>query len=349
MPTIFDVAKLAGVSIKTVSRVMNDEANVREQTRVAVLEAVEKLSYRPHRGARMMRAQRSGIIGLVTGTISFTETDPIEAGLSSIHIVRGVQQVCRRSGHTLMVADPGDSQDDLLRLLETFRDYRADGVIYAANYLQQVAIPTKHGLPVVLANCVDGYGTPAFIPDDRHGQRLAVEYLVGRGHRKIGFVGLETELIAGQRRREAFVDAITEARLPYRHEWVAIGSRPRDDTGIFAPLEAVLTGMLAGADRPTAICFGNDVMALRAGAVIERLGLAVPQDISIMGYDNDVTIAEAVRPRLTTVQLPYLEMGRLAASFLLETLTSGAPLKPQPPHNVPGRIIERDSVRLLAE
>lgn len=347
MTTIFDVAKLAGVSIKTVSRVMNREQNVRHDTREAVLQAVEKLSYRPHRGARMMRAQSSGVIGLITGAVSSTETAPVEAGLSAIQIVRGVHRVCRTSGYTLMIADPGESQEELLRLLETFRDHRVDGVIFAANYLQQVAMPAQLGMPLVLANCFDAYETPAVIPDDYQGQRLAVEYLIAQGHRKIGYVGLETELIAGRRRRDGYLSAMADAGLFTPPSWTAIGSRPHERMELFAPLEAALAAMLSAPDRPTAICFGNDIMALRARALLERRAIVVPDDISLMGYDNDTTICEAIRPRLTTVELPYLEIGKAAALSLLGLIGTTGDRQHRPPQVVPGRIVVRDSIRAV--
>ena len=344
MASIFDVARLAGVSIKTVSRVMNDEPGVRDTTRQSVIAAAEKLSYRPHRGARMMRSQRSGIVGLVTGALSFHAVAPTESGLSSLHIARGVQQVCRRHGRTLMISDPGDSTEDLLSLLDTFRSYKVDGVIFAANYMQQISVPWRPDLPMVLANCCDGSGTQAFVPDDYAGQRGAVEHLIAKGHRRIGYIGLETEILAGQRRRDGFVDAMTEAGLLLEPGWVWIGSRPRREGAIFSPLEDAIAGALAAKSRPTAICFGNDVMALRAMPILEKAGIAVPDEISIIGFDNDATIAEALRPRLTTVELPYFEIGNAAAEALLARIGSGERTPPSDPVKVACRVVARESV-----
>ncbi|MDE0112833.1 MAG: LacI family DNA-binding transcriptional regulator, partial [Albidovulum sp.] len=136
--TIEEVARRSGVSSKTVSRVLNREPVVRPETREKVALAIKELGYRPHPGARIMRGRRSGIIGLITSAISDAGEPASESGLSSIHIARGVQQVCREKGFTLMIADSKGKTDEIRQLTEIFENHRVEGIIFTADHHKQV-------------------------------------------------------------------------------------------------------------------------------------------------------------------------------------------------------------------
>lgn len=347
MATIIDVAQLAGVSIKTVSRVVNRESSIRPETIEKVTRAIEMLGYEPHHGARLMRSGKSGQIGFITGLFSDAEVGSTRAGLSDLHILRGAQQASRAARKTLLVADMGGDQQTVEALLKTFATYRVEGVIYAAPYHQQVLLPQPKDTPLVLVNCFDLARTPAVVPDDALGQSRVVDHLVAQGHRRIGYVGIDENMVAGRLRKAAFLESCARHGLTLQHCPVRSGSalQAREP---FAPLSAALEDIVRLPVRPTALCVGNDVMALHAIRLLEALGLRVPQDIALMGFDNDELICEAVRPRLSTVVLPYFEMGRIGVERLLERI-AGQPAAADAWQRVAGDIVDRDSVPALAE
>jgi LacI family transcriptional regulator len=342
MANIFDVAQLAGVSIKTVSRVVNREARIRPETIAKVTRAIEMLGYEPHHGARLMRSGKSGQIGFLTGLFSDAEVGTTRGGLSDLHILRGAQQAGRLARKTLLVADTGGDAQTVEALLKTFAAYRVEGVIYAASYHQQVMLPPLKDMPLVLVNCFDLQGTPAVLPDDALGQVRVVDHLVRRGHRRIAYVGIDENMVAGRLRKAAFVEACVRHGLDTAACPIRIGSK-LEPGGPFLPLPAALHDILAHSPRPTALCFGNDVMALHGVRFLEEHGVRVPQDIAVMGFDDDRTICEAMRPQLSTVGLPYFEMGLAAVARLL----ADPPVPPAPWQLVAGDVVERDSTPAL--
>lgn len=318
MSTIFDVARLANVSIKTVSRVANGEASVRLQTRAKVKKAIAQLNYTPHKGARMMRSSKSGVFGMITSAISSTQKRTIDAGLSSIHIIRGAQEVMKNAGKLLMIADTSGDIEELDTILSTFISHSVDGVIIAAEHHQQIILPLRKNLPIVIANGFDAANTPAVIPDDFGGQFAATQYLIKKGHQRIGMIGLNDELIASSLRRDGFYQALHTSKNSTGQYNCGVDSQAENQ---FSPLPHALDTMLHNF-QPSAICFGNDIMAMRARALLSERGIEVPASMSIIGFDNDVAICESLSPALTTINLPYLEIGASAAKRLL-SLASG--------------------------
>lgn len=349
MADIHDVAKLAGVSIKTVSRVVNREPGVRDATRERVQQAVDKLQYKPHSGARLMRSGRSGLIGLVTSTISTVSRDPAKAGLSSIHIVKGIQQICREAKKTLLIIDTEPDAEDVQDSVDILLSHRVEGIFHVLDYHRLIAPLQVVDTPYWLVNGYSTAQTPAVVPDDFTGQMLAVEYLIEQGHSRIAYVGLATELEAGRLRHEGFLQAMRQHGFANGQVLTEQGMASFNDNS-FSRLPEALGRLLSQPVAPTAICFGNDLMALQAIVLLEKRGLRIPEDLSIMGYDNDVATASAARPKITTVALPYQRMGRVAAQQLMQqlqspesnTTTSNYPIK------VKGEVVPRESVRLLA-
>ena len=182
MATIYDVAKVAGVSAKTVSRVLNGDGPVGRETREAVEAAMRDLGYVPSNAARMMRASKSGLVGLITGAISTAGEIARPAGLPDLFIVQGIQQVMAQAGMTLMIADTAGRSETVPHLIDTFLSHRVEGLIYVAEYHQQVRLPKITGqTPLVLVNCFDDAGTPAVVPDDQRGQYALVNRLIRAG------------------------------------------------------------------------------------------------------------------------------------------------------------------------
>lgn len=343
MTTIYDVAKLANVSPKTVSRVLNGDAPVGETTRAAVREAMAQLGYVPSNAARMMRSNKSGIIGLITGAISMSPTHTQPAGLPELLLVQGIQQVMAGSDKTLMIADSGGRSERVPHLIQTFLRHRVEGLIYVAEYHQKVRLPRiPDGTPLVLTNCFDDAQTPAVLPDDRRGQRELVSRLIGAGHSRIAYLTLRSDIIATQLRLQGHKDALAKAGLPFDAALVQcceVGT-PEQETGV---LWAAIDRMLNLADPPTVFCAGNDRLALKAYGILRSRGLRIPDDISVAGYDNYAVIAETLYPPLTTVELPYTAMGVRAGQRLLDLISNDAAAAAEP-EMVAGPIHWRGSV-----
>jgi len=339
--TIYDVARAAGVSPKTVSRVMNGDAPVNEKTREAVEAAMVFLNYVPSSAARTMRSQRSGLIGMITGAISSTQQFE-DAGLPEIYLVQGAQRVFAQSNRTLLIADSDGRADRIPALLQTFREHRVEGVLYVAEYHQEVSLPeTLRDGRIVLANCFDADGTPCVLPDDEGAQFALVDGLIRRGHTRIGYLTLPdtyaacTLRVAGYRRAHAANGIESNDRLI---QVGALASATHEFDLLWDALDRVLRA------EPTVICCANDKMAMRVYGLLRERGMAIPRDISVAGYDDYRTIAEHLHPGLTSAQLPYAAMGARAADKLLRLIT-GTQRPDEPAHElVSGPVAWRDSV-----
>lgn len=330
MSTIYDVAQRAGVSAKTVSRVLNGDGPVNATTREAVEKAMVELGYVPSRAARMMRAQKSGIVGLITGAISTRNQPAHQQGLPDLFIVQGVQRALQSTDMTLMIADTAGRKDRVPALIDTFLSHRVEGLIYVAEYHQEVKLPpVPADTPLVLANCFDASGTPSVLPDDRRGQRDLVTRLIAAGHRRIGFLALRADMVAGQLRPMGYRDALAAADISFDP---ALLSQIDFDAPEIGPqlLWDSIDRMLHLAEPPTVLCCGNDQMALMVYGILRSMGRKVPEDISVAGYDNYRVIAETLYPPLTTVELAYTAMGVRAAERLIALIAGGGREEPGP-------------------
>jgi LacI family transcriptional regulator len=343
MATIYDVARIAGVSAKTVSRVLNGDGPVGAKTREAVEAAMRDLGYVPSNAARMMRSTKSGLVGLITGAISTAGEIARPAGLPDLFIVQGIQQVMAQAGMTLMIADTAGRSETVPHLIDTFLSHRVEGLIYVAEYHQHVTLPQRAGeTPLVLVNCFDDAGTPCVLPDDRRGQRELVNRLIAAGHRRIAYLTLRDEIVATRLRGQGYRDALAEARLPYDQILVQNCDLEGRD-GEAQLLWDTIDSMLRLPEPPTVFCCGNDKMALAVYGILRSMGRKVPDEVSVAGYDNYRVIAETLYPPLTTVDLPYLAMGVRAAQRLL-ALISGEGRDDRSPLLVAGPVHWRASV-----
>ena len=343
MATIYDVARRAGVSPKTVSRVLNGDAPVGAQTREAVQQAIAALGYVPSSAARMMRSNKSGLIGLITGAISTASDLDRPTGLPDLIIIQGIQQALGRSDMTLMIADTGGRSDRVPTLINTFLRHRAEGLIYVAEYHQQVSLPpVPADTPIVLANCFDASGTPCVLPDDQRGMRELTSRLIAAGHSRIAYLTLFDGLTATVLRTEGYRAALSAAGLAFDPALVEACElhTPEGETQL---LYDAIDRMLRLPVPPTVFCCGNDKMALKVYGILRSRGLRVPDDISVAGYDNYRIIAETLYPPLTTVELAYTAIGARAAQRLM-ALISGQGREDAGPQLVAGPVHWRQSV-----
>lgn len=309
MSTLRDVARAAGVSTSTVSRVLNNPEKVRPSTRQAVQEAVDELGYKPSRVARRLRADggHTHIIGLVIPDIQ----NPFFAD-----ITRGVEDVARANDYALILSN-SDEDLQLQRLaLETLRTEAVDGVIVPP--VQQddehVVALVESGTPVV---CVDrqlqGVRVDTITSDNFEGAYDAMQHLIQLGHRRIGFVGGISRISTTRERRRAYEAALTDHDIPQDPALLREGDS-RLESGCQLTSE-----LLALDDPPTAIFTGNNLITLGAFVALNEHGIQVPADIAVIGYD-DVPWAAALNPPPTVVDQPGYEMGKRAAEMLFQRI-----------------------------
>ena len=324
---IKDVALAAGVSATTVSHVLNDVAYARvsAETRDKVRSAAEELGYGPNRLAQALRSKRTGMLGLVSEDIATTP----HAG----RILLGADDAARARGYTLMVintsvaAGLASREADVDALLER----QVDGILYATMYHRVVEAPPNLGkVPAVLVDAVsEGGGFTSVVPDEYGGARTAVETLLAAGHVRIGFLNNTEDEPSTRERLRGFRETLHGAGLD----------------GSAAPVEAASSDaqggyeaarrMLEGGHPPSALFCYNDRMAMGAYRAAAELGLDIPADLSVVGFDDQELIAANLHPGLTTVALPHYEMGAWAAQRLIDTV-EGTQL---PDAAVPGPVL----------
>ncbi|NOZ33329.1 MAG: LacI family DNA-binding transcriptional regulator [Alphaproteobacteria bacterium] len=345
MSTIYDVAKEAGVSPKTVSRVLNADAPVKEKTRVAVEAAMARLAYVPSNAARTMRSRKSGLVGLITGAISTSPGSGEFAGLPAIHIIQAAQRVLSEQGMTVLISDVGERHGQMARLVQTLLEHRVEGLMYVVEFHERIKLPENlDSQSVVLVNCFDDAGTPAVLPDDEGGEYNLVRGLVERGHSRIAFLTPPEQQVARALRLKGYQRALSEAGLAYDPAMVMTAAL----TGLaheFDLLWDVLDRVLGNPDPPTVICCGNDKMAMRVYGLLSDRGLKIPEDISVVGYDDYRIISEQLHPPLTSASLPYEAMGARAAHMLLSMIRKEIQPKETRVDLVSGPVTWRKSVR----
>ncbi|MFB9236955.1 LacI family DNA-binding transcriptional regulator [Plantactinospora siamensis] len=334
--SIRDVAAAAGVSVTTVSHVLNrvDGTRVSPQTRERVEGAARRLGYAANGLARGLRLQRSQTLGLLSDRIATTPY----AG----RIILGAQETASKHGLVLLLLHTGDDPRVEQREIRALAQHRVDGVLYATMYHRRVELPAElRGQPVVLLDASSADDTvPSVVPDERAGAAAAVGELLRHGHRRIGFCTNRDDIPATTGRLAGYRDALAGAGQPYREDLIVV---EESDT---AGGHRAARRLLDSTDRPTALFCFNDRMAMGAYRAAAELGLRIPEDLSVVGFDNQEIIAEGLHPGLTTMALPHYEMGAWAVQTMVELLARPADAPPQPAAHVvmPCPLIRRASV-----
>jgi LacI family transcriptional regulator len=329
------IAEKAGVSVKTVSRVVNGDPAVAAKTREHVLPFIEALDYVPNSAARQMRGGSSSILGLMTDAVATTPY--------SVDIVRGAQAELGADRQLMIVSSDGDPvrEGSLWRM---FQAHRVSGVVYAAMYHRAHAIDQQSfESPVILANCYAADGAqPSIIPDDEAGGYAQARHLLARGHRRIACVTLIPGIEATRLRAAGIRRAFREAGVSFDESLERRGMTGEVGHEVMAAF-SVARELLMRKDRPSAIICGNDQVAIQVYAAAASLGLSIPQDVSVIGFDDLKLISETLCPALTTVALPYFDIGKLAVRMTRATAEEGLARLIR----VDCPLVERDSCRAL--
>lgn len=307
--TIDDVAELAGVSIKTVSRVVNKEPNVRQMTRDKVLKAIAQLDYRPNASARSLAGNRSYVLGLLYGNPSANYVMDVQVGVLS---------TCRPEGYDLLI-HPCDYRDENItkEILDLIHQKRIDGLLLTpplTDHLSVLAALKKIEIPFVrVAPTLNKEISPFVETNDQEAAYDMTCHLIALGHVEIGFICGHPDHRAVAHRFEGYKAALAENNIPLNLEWVEQGSNS------FESGEASARRLLQKAPRPTAIFAANDDMAAGVMMVAHEVGIKIPAELSVTGFD-DTPVAHQIWPALTTVRQPIQQMAMKATDLLLKQL-----------------------------
>lgn len=312
VPTIFDVARAAGVSKSTVSRVINGHGYVSPAVMARVTRVIAALGYSPNSLARGLVLQRSNCVGVIVSDIA----DPFFS-----QAIRGAEETSSVAHYNILLASTGWDAKRELALLKLFNEGRVDGLLFISGN----RVPEPHlralkqgSLPIVLVD-----RNPENVPldavnvDNRGAAEQAVEHLIALGHTRIAFIGGPASVNASQERLEGYRSALWQHGIPVRPDYVAVGNF-RIDGGVSAAAY-----LLALPEPPTAIFAANDLTAVGAIQAARQAGRRVPDDVSILGVD-DIEAAALIEPPLTTLRQPRYQLGELGMKILLRRIEEGA-------------------------
>lgn len=303
--TMKDVALAAGVSTTTVSHVINNKrgARIGDDARRRVNVAIKDLGYRPNVLAKNLVEGGSGFIGLVADSIASTPF----AG----QIVRGAQDEAWRHGLVLLLANTEDSLDAERQAISKMLGYSVRGILYSRWYHHEVQPPPELAeVPHVLVNCYAADGNSvAVVPDEASGGRAAAEQLLSQGHRRIAFLNTQTPSPAHDGRLTGYRQALESFGMPFDPALVS-ECDPVQEGGYHATQWLLDSGA-------TGLCCHNDRVAMGLFDGLRERGIRVPDDISVVGFDDQEVIAAHLRPPLSTVALPHYELGAAGVRILL--------------------------------
>lgn len=317
--TLSDVAATIGVAPMTVSRVINGNGYVSEETREKVLDAVKKLNYRRNGVARNLKRQRTDTVGLVIGDIS----NPF-----STELANAVRESLSLRGYNLFICISEHSAKEDISAFESFVDHNIDGMIVATRSnaegderLREIA---DSGVPiVVVGRDFHHEAVDSISADNFKGGFEATQHLIDLGHKRIGFIGAGFEDRSKLKRLQGYLSALTKHKIPIDERLITGRRGSSTDTPGYSTEAIGYEGMkrlLSLPNRPTAVFARNDFTAVGAISAVKEAGLLIPQDIAIVGFD-DTPLALHTNPALTTVRQPMKLQGQIAAEMLLRRIS----------------------------
>lgn len=305
--TIKDIAKLAGVSISTVSRVINNSAKVKKEVRERIESIIEETGYRPNSLARELLKNKTNTIGVILPRIDLE----IFAGA-----VEGITKQLNEAGYHILLANTREKTEEELEYFKVFQEKRVDGVLWFATGIteEHKKILDKVNYPLVLVGQESKLlDYPCVIYDNYNAARMAVDYLIKLGHRKIGFVGVpEFDEAIGKKRKEGYLNAMQEANLEINENWLSEGTFEYTSGN-----EAVKKILKDKENLPTAIFAATDRLAVGVMHYLLGAGYKIPEDISVIGIDN-LRVSRIYTPELSTISYDYFTSGIYAANLILD-------------------------------
>ncbi|MCT4633933.1 MAG: LacI family transcriptional regulator [Firmicutes bacterium] len=308
MANIKDVAKKAGVSVATVSRVLNHPETVSEKTSKKIHDIMEKMNYKPNAAARSLALNKSYTVALMVPNI----LNPLFP-----HVAKGVEEVVLSKGYNMILFNTENSAKKEAEFLETLVDRRVDGVILAntkldEKYLKKVI---KKKLPIVLLGSdFNSLDMNIVYTDYSMGAYMITKHLLEVGYQKIFFVSSPFSWKQSDMKREGYLRALKENGVMAEENWIFEGNND-----IESGYKCVKKIIQEGNKLPDAIFFANDLMAYGAIEALKDSDIKIPEDIGIAGFD-DIFTSSIIDPKLTTVSLPVMKMGSIGARLLIEML-----------------------------
>src|SRR5947209_7512006 len=336
--SIQDIAQAAGVSHSTVSRALRGSSLISLDVRERIQHLAHEMGYTPNAIAQSLQTQQTNTIGLVVTSIA----DPFWGD-----VMKGVEEVARAAGFSVFLSASHNDPDQEMAIIETFRRRRVDGILIAASRItsNHKSRLDSFRVPTILINSqAESEATLLHwvSVDDRKGAQLAVAHLLHLGHRSIGYLGTSNRPRSNRQRLLGYQSTLAATDMPYRDEWIVISpgheaSHEEDVAAGQASLPHLLdTGV-------TAIFCYNDMIATGVLIACRERGIAVPEELSVIGFDN-IEMASYVTPPLTTIHQPKIEMGRLATQVMLDLLSN----RPGQNYVLPPTLIVRASTAPLA-
>ncbi|MCW4645752.1 catabolite control protein A [Bacillus safensis] len=329
--TIYDVAREANVSMATVSRVVNGNPNVKPTTRKKVLEAIDRLGYRPNAVARGLASKKTTTVGVIIPDIS---------SIFYSELARGIEDIATMYKYNIILSNSDQNTDKELHLLNTMLGKQVDGIVFMGGNITDVHVEEfkRSPVPIVLAASVEEQAqTPSVNINYEQAIYDSVQLLVEKGHKRIAFVsGPMAEPINSVRKLAGYKRALEEAGIAFDDALVAEGDYSYD-SGIEA-----LAHLLEQSDKPTAVIAATDEMALGVIHGAQDRGVSIPEDLEVIGFDN-TRLSLMVRPQLTTVVQPTYDIGAVAMRLLTKLMN-----KEQVDDQIvelPHRIEERQSTK----
>lgn len=307
-PSIKDIARLANVSHSTVSRALQNSPLVKHKTAEKIRKIATESGYRPSAVARGLVTRRTRTIGLVVTTIA----DPFTS-----EVVSGIYQAASDRGYSVFLADSGADPEREKRVVQSFAEQRVDGILVTSSRVGNLYLPllSEMRVPILLVNDQHpGAFVHSVMIRNFEGARLAASHLTGLGHRKIAYIGDDSGYQSDTERFRGFRAALESAGVPMIERLIARGDG-KPERGMQA-----MKNLLP--HKPSAVCCYNDRTALGALRAIHAHGLRVPEDISVVGFD-DIFLAPYTEPPLTTVRQPMRKMGLLAMESLFRLMSGG--------------------------
>lgn len=306
---ISDVAEHAGVSIATVSRIINNLPGYSEKTKERVENAIKELGYKPNAVARGLVSSRTGTIGVLL---------PCVTGRFSSELLRGIEKIAHSKGYSVIICNTDMNGERTMSYLQTLSEKRVEGILFISEWVtpEYGEYLSKLGIPVVLvATHSQEFPFPSVRTDDFSAAYTTTKYLINKGHTRIGLIsGDKRDRIAGKPRIDGYKKALDEAGLDWKESFISYGDF-HFESGIasMALLDARSLGL-------TAVFATSDEMALGAMTYLHRRGISVPEELSLVGYD-DTLDAVMSYPSLTALHQPIEEMGECAMDLICRGVT----------------------------